>query len=193
MNFKVQSSQILYSGFFDVRHDLVQRDDGLTQPYMSLVLNHATAILAQDSEGRWILNREYRHPTGERLLGCPGGRLEEGEDPFHGAQREFFEETGYWADVLYLTGCCYPFPALCNQKIYFFWAKNAVKKGKQNLDPLELIETELKSDAELREEITSGAPIDAVLCTALWYKDHFQASAKTRKKRLLDLKKEKAV
>jgi ADP-ribose pyrophosphatase len=169
---KVHSTKIVHYDFFDVRQDMVERNDGVLHPYSSLFLStDATAIIAQDPEGRWILNREYRHPTGQFLLGCPGGRLEAGEDPIQGGQREFFEETGYWSDDIAIIGCCHPFPGICNQKIYFLWAKNAHLKGKQQLDPFEVIETELKTDAELRQEIQRGTNIDAILCTALWYKD----------------------
>lgn len=170
---KIQSSSLIYKGFFDVRQDLLERSDGQTHPYTSLILPvDATAILAQTADGLWILNREYRHPIGKTILGCPGGRLEVGEDPLLGAQRELFEETGYWSDEISLTGVCYPFPGICNQKIYYFFAKNAVKKGPQKLDPFEVIETELKTDAELRQALRSGAPVDATICTALWYRDH---------------------
>ncbi|HSX26504.1 MAG TPA: NUDIX hydrolase [Chlamydiales bacterium] len=171
---KILSSQLVYRGFFDLREDLLQHPNGQTLSYTSLVLStNAAAVLAQDSQGRWILNREYRHPTKEVVLGCPGGRLEPNEDPIPGGQRELFEETGYWSDDIVLIGCCYPFPAVCDQKIYFLWAKNAVKKAAQNLDPLEFIETEVKTDAELRKAIRAGTNVDAVLCAALWYKDHF--------------------
>ena len=170
----VKSTRTIYKGFFEVREDLLERADGLTHPYTTLILNtHAAAIIAQDTEGRWILNREYRHATGEYILGCPGGRLEEGEDPILGGQRELLEETGYWSDEIELVGCCYPFPGLCDQKIYYLFAKNAVRKGPQNLDPFEFIDIELKSDAELRSEIRSRTNVDAVLCTALWFKDQF--------------------
>lgn len=171
---KIKSSQYIYRGFFDVREDILQRADGEVHPYTSLILSsHAAAIVAQDTEGRWILNREYRHPTGEYILGCPGGRLEPGEEPLIGGQRELFEETGYWSDEIVIVGCCYPFPGICDQKIYYLWAKNAVKKSGQKLDPFEFIETELKTDTELRAEIRSRSNVDAVLCTALWYKDQF--------------------
>lgn len=171
---KVQSTKLLYSGFFELHQDLLERADGLTHSYTKLILNnHAVVVVAQDVEGRYILNREYRHPTGVTLLGPPGGRLEKGEDPILGGQREFFEETGYWSDEIHLLGCAYPFPGICDQKIYYIWAKNAVKKGEQKLDPFEFITTELKSEKQLREEILKGDLVDGNLCTALWYKDQF--------------------
>lgn len=167
---KVKSSEIVYEGYFNVRKDLLEHPSGHVQPYTSFVLStDAAVVLAQDENGLWILNREYRHPTGEFLLGCPGGRLEAGEDPIEGGRRELFEETGYWAEEIEIMGSCYPFPSLCDQKIYYLLAKGAVKKGPQNLDPLECIEVELKTDEEIKKE----SKIDGILLTALWYKDHF--------------------
>lgn len=169
---KVQKSKLLYSGFFDLRQDLLERSDGLTHPYTSIILaTDAVAILAQDQNGLWILNREYRHPTGKTLLGPPGGRLEKNEDPIVGGQRELFEETGYWSDEIVLLGCCHPFPGICDQKIIYLWAKNAVKKAEQKLEAFEFIEIELKTDEELRREIRRSSHVDGNLCTALWYKD----------------------
>lgn len=173
---KVKSSQIVYKGYFDLRQDILEKHDGQTLAYTSLIIpTHAAAILAQDKSGRWILNREYRYPTGESLLGCPGGRLERGEDPIEGGRRELFEETGYWADEMILMGCNYPFPGVTDQKIYYLLAKNARLKGEQKLDPFEFIETELKTDTELREEIRRTHTVDGILCTALWYKNHYMS------------------
>ena len=172
---KVKSSQILYSGFFDLKQDLLERENGRTHLYTSLTLaTDAVAVIAQTVDGLYILNREYRHPIGRTLLGPPGGRLEKGEDPINGGQRELFEETGYWSDEITIVGCCYPFPGLCDQKIYYLFAQNASKKGEQNLDPFEFIQTELKTDQELRQELKNQIDVDGNLCTALWYKDAFK-------------------
>ena len=124
----------------------------------------------QQTSGRLILNREYRHPTGEWVLGCPGGRLEKDEEPIPGVQRELFEETGYWSDEIVITGCCYPLPSLLKQKIYFLHAKNCVKKSVQHLDPFEFIKIELKTFDKLQQEIREGRHVDAIMCAALWYK-----------------------
>ncbi len=171
---KIQKTQSLYSGYFDLRQDLLERPDGLVHSYTFLVLaTDAAVVLAQTKEGLWVLNREYRHPTGEVLLGLPGGRLEKGEDPMVAGQREFFEETGYWSDEISLVGCSHPFPAIGNQKVYYLWAKNAVKKGEPHLEPFEFIKIELMTDEALRRELRTSSKTDGNICTALWYKDHF--------------------
>jgi len=172
---KVQTTTLVYSGFFELHQDLLEREDGVTHPFTKLILGtNAVVVLAQTKEGRFILNREYRHSPGVTLLGPPGGRLEKDEDPILGGQREFHEETGYWSDDILLIGSSYPFPGICDQKIFYLWAKNAYKRGDQKLDEFEFIETELKTEQEMRDEILlNGSHIDGNLCTALWYKDQF--------------------
>lgn len=171
---KIKHSKTLYSGYFDLRQDLLEKSDGKTHPYTSMIVSiDSVAILAQTPEGLWILNREYRHPTGKVLLGPPGGRLDKNEDPILGAKRELFEETGYSSDEVVIVGCCHPFPGLCDQKIIYLWAKHALKKSEQSLEPFEFIEVELMSDEALRKEIRKGADVDGNLCIALWYKDQF--------------------
>lgn len=168
---KISSSLIVYEGFYNLRKDSLEREDGEKLDYTSLEIPwDAAVVLAEDAEGRLVLNREYRHPTGQFVLGCPGGSLKANEDPIMGGARELFEETGYRSDEIELIGCCYPIPSVCNQKIYFLHAKNARQSPDRKLDPFEFIETELKSEEELRQEILSGALIDGILCTALWYK-----------------------
>ena len=167
----LRSSKTVFRGFFDIHTDLVARADGELFEYSSMFLNNdAVIIVATNPEGLLILNREYRHPTGEWILGCPGGRLEKGENPIEGARRELFEETGYWTDDITLIGSSFPLPSLLNQKLYFVWAKNAHLKDSQHLDPFEFIEIELKTMDELKKEIQAGALIDGLMCTALWYK-----------------------
>lgn len=172
----IYSSRVLLQGdFYKMHEDILGRSDGNRSPYVTLQLRHdAAVILAQDEEGRYILNREYRHPIQEHILGCPGGRLEPGEDPIGGGLRELAEETGYTTEEIVMMGSCYPFPGVCNQKIYFLWAQNCRKTHAQKLDPLEYIVTELKGEKELKQEIREQSRIDGLLCTALWYKEQLR-------------------
>jgi ADP-ribose pyrophosphatase len=165
---KLLASQLVFEGFFHVKNDTLERDDGIKTSYTHMhVLWDAVIVLALTPEGKYILNREYRHPTATVLLGCPGGKLDPGEEPLQGAQRELFEETGYWADTLISIGAAFQMPALCNQKIHYFYAPKAILKGAQKLDPFEYIQTELADEAEIKQEIARGAILDSHLLTAL--------------------------
>ncbi|MBM3183930.1 MAG: NUDIX hydrolase [Chlamydiae bacterium] len=170
---KVKSSRVLHKGFITLNEDLLEKDGGATQTLTTIShQSDSVVILAKDQMGRWILNREYRHSTKQFLLGCPGGTLEYGEGPIAGGQRELFEETGYFADDIILLGSSYSCPAISSQKTYHLFAQNAVKKATANLDPFEFIETELLDEVALKKIIQEGSPIDGVLLTALWFKEH---------------------
>lgn len=171
---KILSSEIIFDKFFKIREDKIRGNDGKIYDHNSLLLRtDAAVILAQDKEGLYVLNYEYRHPARLFLLGCPGGLIEPGEDPLLGGQRELLEETGYFAEEMHLIGSAYPFPGICDQKIHYFWAKNAVKKSEPKLDPLEIIETKLMTENALKTFIRKEPNVDAIMCTALWYKDNY--------------------
>jgi len=168
---KVLNSKSLFKGYFEVQQDTIQRSDGQEIPYSHCVLSaDAAVVIGQTADGHFILNREYRHPTKQYILGCPGGMLQEGEDPLVGGLREFYEESGYWSDSIELIGISYALPAICGQKTYYLWAKNAYLKGKQSLDPFEYIQTELMPEAKLHQELLSGATLDGILLTALSFR-----------------------
>jgi ADP-ribose pyrophosphatase len=168
---RLLTTETVFKGYFHVLKDQLQRTDGEELSYTHFRLpNDAAVILAETLEGTFVLNKEYRHPTRDFLLGCPGGTLEPGETPLEGAIRELNEESGYTSDELHLLGCSYPLPSLCNQKIYFVLAKNAYPlKERPKKDPFEFITTELKTEKELRELIQKGVLLDSLLLTALGY------------------------
>ena len=166
----VKDSTLLFSGHFDLRQDLIENKEGKTHPYTSLILNtDSVCILAKTKEEKFVCLREYRHPTGSTILGLPGGRLEEGEDPIEGGMRELLEETGYWSDEVHIMGHCFPFPGVVDQRIVYLFAQNAYLKRATDHEPFEFIEVELKGSEELFKEAATNCNVDGILCTALWY------------------------
>ena len=165
---KLLGSKTLFSGYIEVKEDLLERKDGKTIGYTHFKTpSDAVVIIATNREGKLVLNREYRHPIGSYILGCPGGTLEKNEDPLIGARRELLEETGYWSDELRILGASHQIPALTSQKIYFIEAKNAFLKEGQKLDPFEYIQTELKTQDEIGQDVLSGVVFDGHLLAAL--------------------------
>ena len=188
----ILTSEIVYRGFFDVQQDLLERADRKKLPYTHFVLpNDAAVILAETSDGRLILNREYRHPTTRYILGCPGGTLNPEEDPLEGGRRELFEESGYISDDISLLGIAYPFPSLCNQKIYYVLAKNARFQGPPPLEPFEYIHTELKTEKEIQAAISAGEIVDGLLLTALSFRTMNIGFSKKNSKRSLQARPRK--
>ena len=169
---EVKSSEIVYKGYFDLRVDLLQLPHGPQLPYTVLLTKvHATAIIAETPDGKFVINREYRHPTGKWLLSCPGGRIDIGESPLQAASRELLEETGYVGSEYIQIGTIFPFPAVSDQPIHYIWAKGVKKVQPPEHEAFELIHTEVMSKEEILREIASGVPVDGVLCTALYLRD----------------------
>ena len=161
---KLLSSQSRRYPHFTLREDLLEHADGRTQPYTFVQLaTDAAVVLAHDAQGRWLLTREYRYPTGKKLLGCPGGRLEVGEEPRAGALREFREETGYQADELIDLGAFYPLSGITDQKIHCFYAPQISFAGAPQFDPFENITIEWT----ITEQLYHTDLTDGVLCNAL--------------------------
>ncbi len=169
----ILSSRIAYQGFFQVKEDQLCQNN-ITRAHASLILPaDAAVILAKTKDDLYILNYEYRHPTGQFLLGCPGGLFEPNEDPLEAAKRELLEETGYTSNNFHLMGSAYPCPGICNQKIYYFLALNTTYQQPPTPDPGEIIETQFKTHNELISCIQTAPNIDAILCTALLYQELF--------------------
>ncbi|MFE4977325.1 NUDIX domain-containing protein [Kitasatospora sp. NPDC056651] len=54
----------------------------------------SVSVLALDDEQRVLVLRQYRHPVRQRLWELPAGLLDvPGENPWHAAQRELYEEA----------------------------------------------------------------------------------------------------
>lgn len=168
---EVKNSEVAFHGFFDVRVDLLELPHGHKKPYYVVDIGvHAVAILALTQEGKFVITKEYRHPTKVWMMGCPGGRIDVSESPIQAAQRELLEETGYGNGTFSIMANVHPLPALTDHQIYYIFAKDVEYIKPPALEPFELIQTALKDEKDLFQEIASGNPVDGVLCTALFLK-----------------------
>jgi ADP-ribose pyrophosphatase len=167
---EVKSSEIAFHGFFDVRIDQLHLPHGPKMPYYVVDIGvHAVAILAMTQEGKFVITKEYRHPTRKWMLGCCGGRIDTGESPIEAARRELLEETGYGNGTFSLISSVHPLPALTDHQINYIFAENVEYVKPPALEPFELIHIELKTKEELFAHIASGKDfIDGVLCTAFF-------------------------
>lgn len=168
---EIKTSQIVHSGFFDLKVDELQIPNGPKRDYTVLMTKcSAAVVLAETDDGKLIILKEYRHPVRHWLLSCPGGRLDAGESPIDGAKRELLEETGYAAEEFIYMNALYPLPAVCDQQLHYVLAKKAKLVQLTQHEPMELIQTELMTYSELIEQISSGALTDGNLCAALFLK-----------------------
>jgi 8-oxo-dGTP pyrophosphatase MutT (NUDIX family) len=76
--------------------------------------------------GEVVFIEQYRHGTGEISLEIPGGMVDPGEEPRDTAARELLEETGYEAREVVFLGRTRPNPAIQDNWIHTFLARDCV-------------------------------------------------------------------
>ncbi|WP_066521102.1 NUDIX domain-containing protein [Curtobacterium ammoniigenes] len=92
-------SEVVFTGaVWDVRRDRVDYNGSeMVREYVAHT--GATAVLAEDEDGRVLVIQQYRHPIRKRDWELPAGLLDqEGESPLVAAQRELAEEVDLIAE-----------------------------------------------------------------------------------------------
>jgi ADP-ribose pyrophosphatase len=168
----VLSSEIVYQGpLFSVRHDKLVEPGGRANERDVIRHNGSVVILAIDSSKNkrdpWIvLERQYRHAANQFLWELPAGKLEPGEEPLSGAQRELAEETGYRAKKWRPLVEYYASPGFLGESMKVFLAEG-LEPGETHLEEDENIELRLVKLSELLKMIEKGAILDGKTLTSV--------------------------
>jgi ADP-ribose pyrophosphatase len=166
----LEHTVVFQDSLIQIARDRLQVEKKPPYTYYSLVTPpYAVVILAVTDEGAYVLTEEYRHPTGQILLGCPGGFMDPNEDPLEAAQREFSEETGFIARTFQVIGSAYPYAGFSGQKTYYVQALGATLSTQPRLEASEIIRTRLLQPTALDEAIRAGVALDGTLGTALFF------------------------
>ena len=125
-------------------------------------------VIATTRDGRFIMERQYRH--GLQWVGheiC-AGVVEEGEEPLAAAKRELLEETGYaggeWRHVMTLSGNA----STMTNLTYCFVAEGVEPVSGQSLEATEDIEVILMTADEVRELLAGDQIRQALMAAPLW-------------------------
>jgi ADP-ribose pyrophosphatase len=171
----VLSSEVVYQGpLFSVRHDKLVEPGGKQNERDVIRHNGSVVILAIDTSKSkrdpWIvLERQYRHAANQFLWELPAGKLEPGEEPLAGAQRELAEETGYRAKKWRPLVEYFASPGFLGESMKVFLAEG-LEPGETHLEEDENIELRLVKLSELLKMIEKGAILDGkTLTSALLY------------------------
>lgn len=168
----VLSSEVVYQGpLFSVRHDKLVEPGGRANERDVIRHNGSVVILAIDASKSkrdpWIvLERQYRHAANQFLWELPAGKLEPGEEPLAGAQRELAEETGYRAKKWRPLVEYYASPGFLGESMKVFLAEG-LEPGETNLEEDENIELRLVKLSELLKMIEKGAILDGKTLTSV--------------------------
>lgn len=153
----LSSDYLLKSKWLTVRKDYVRMPSGIEMDdYYVLEYPDWINVIAITEDGKFVIERQYRHGTQSVDYELCAGTIEDGEAPIDAAKRELLEETGYeggeW--TLYCESC--PNPAAMTNKNYTYLAKGVRYSGERHLERTEDIETYLMTYAALKELVVNG-------------------------------------
>jgi ADP-ribose pyrophosphatase len=166
------SSETVFDGpLFHVVRDRLIEPGGQTATRDVVRHNGSAVILAIDNTKNkrdpWVVvERQYRHAAGRFLWELPAGKLEPGEDPLLGAQRELAEETGYRAKKWKPLVEYYASPGFVSESMKVFLAEG-LTAGDTNLDEDEQISFRLVKLSEILKMIENGAILDGKTLSAV--------------------------
>jgi len=163
---KVEGEAIFDGKLLHVRCDIVRLPDGTLATREYIVHPGAVLIVPVLSDGRLVVERQYRYPIGRVMLEFPAGKLDPGEAPLDTARRELREETGYAAASWRPLGRVHPVVSYSTEAIEFFVAEGLTHVGAQ-LDAGEFLEIALMSVGDMLAAIDRGEITDAKTVAAL--------------------------
>jgi len=169
------SSEVVFEGkLFRVLHDKLIEPGGKKSERDVIRHNGSVVILAIDKskskKDPWIvMERQYRHAAKQYLWELPAGKLDAGEEPIAGAQRELEEETGYRAKKWKALVEYYGSPGFLGESMKVFQAEGLIA-GDAHPEDDEEIEFRLVKLSEIVKMIEKGAIKDGkTLCSVLLY------------------------
>ena len=158
--FRIHRDRILEPNGKEASRDVIRHNGSVVILAVDYGANKGGKGKAKDRKDPWIvIERQYRHAAVQYLWELPAGKLDAGEDPLHGAQRELAEETGYaahhWSKLVYY----YPSPGFLGEGMHIFLAEGLIP-GDAHPEEDEQIDFRLVRLSELLERIEKGTIID---------------------------------
>jgi ADP-ribose pyrophosphatase len=124
--------------------------------YYQIQLHEFAVIFAQTTDGRVIMERQYRHGAGRVTLVLPAGSIEPSETPLAAAQRELLEETGYTSNDWRPLGSFVVHGNYGCGKAHLFAAHDAQQVAEPDSGDLEDIEIILMNVGDLVDSVRNG-------------------------------------
>ena len=158
---RIERKEIYDGCVFKVVSDTVLLPNGKTSKREFCLHLGAVCVLPLLSDGRVIMERQYRYAHGRVFFEIPAGKLNyAGEDPLEAAKRELREETGAVAEKYTYLGEMIPSPAILGEKVQMYLAEG-LSFTETELDDDEFLETEAVPLDELHEMVMRGEIADA--------------------------------
>jgi 8-oxo-dGTP pyrophosphatase MutT (NUDIX family) len=155
----LSTRQVIDTPFLRIRSEKVALPDGTILSDYYIIENRGwVGVIPITEDGRFIINKQYKHGIGREVLEFPAGGIDPHEtDPLAAAQRELMEETGYSVEPgqIHLLSHMMANPTGAVTEVWWYLAHNVRKTGEQKIDPAEVIENIFLTPAELVELLHS--------------------------------------
>jgi ADP-ribose pyrophosphatase len=172
LSWKTLSSEyVIKEKWFTIRRDTCETQDGkIITPYYVYEFPTWVIAVALTKDGRFILERQYRHAAGVTIYELPGGCVDDTDPSLEFAvRRELLEETGYSFSSLEYLGKTSANPSTNSNWAHMYLATGGELTREQHLDPNEEIEVYLYTVDELRQLLQEGGMVQSMHVTALFY------------------------
>lgn len=165
----LESEYLIRRPWLTARRDHVRLPDGVeNKEYYVLEYPDWVNVIAITVDGKFVMERQYRHGlqwTGYEIC---AGVCESGENPLEAAKRELWEETGFgggeWklqmtisANTSTMTNLCHCFVAIGVERI-----------SEQHLEATEDISVHLLAVDEVRNLLVGNEIRQALMAAPLW-------------------------
>ena len=139
-------------------------------PYYVYEFPEWVTAVAITRDGRFIMERQYRHAAGLTMMEVPGGCVDDTDKELESAiARELKEETGYVFDSFEYLGRTSANPSTNNNWMHMFLATGGVRAGEQEMDDNEDIEVHLLTMDEVKQLLRERKIPQSMHATALFY------------------------
>lgn len=169
-NAEVLETRSIHEGkVLDLSVDRVRLPNGREADLEMVHHRGAAAVLPLLPDGRVLLLRQFRYPTGGWLLEVPAGKLDPEEEPEPCARRELEEETGWRLaedGELVPLGWIWTSPGFTDEKIWLFLALG-LEEGTRDREDHEVMELEVLDLEQAVEKARRGEIHDAKTVCAL--------------------------
>ena len=125
-------------------------------------------IVPITKDNELVCIRQFRHGNETITIEIPGGMVDPGEDPAVSAARECLEETGYRCDQVESLGVLSPNPALFDNVLHTFVARDVELTSEIANTSTEKTEVTLLPMDKVPELLMSGQIDHALVVATLW-------------------------